>query len=120
VWVDASAAAVHLATRWQGAALLGNVTRADASACDGLPPPSLPQVLADIGDSQSLQQNLSTFSGHIARLKLLLGAAGQQSLVLLDEVGSGTDPLVRAVPGLGRTPRLVLLRSEELYQFHCS
>lgn len=52
------------------------------------------QVLADIGDSQSLQQNLSTFSGHIARLKLLLGAAGQQSLVLLDEVGSGTDPLV--------------------------
>jgi hypothetical protein len=52
------------------------------------------QVLADIGDSQSLQQNLSTFSGHIARLKLLLGAAGQDSLVLLDEVGSGTDPLV--------------------------
>jgi dsDNA-specific endonuclease/ATPase MutS2 len=51
-------------------------------------------VLADIGDSQSLQQNLSTFSGHIARLKLLLGAAGQHSLVLLDEVGSGTDPLV--------------------------
>ena len=55
------------------------------------------QVLADIGDSQSLQQNLSTFSGHIARLRLLLGAAGSESLVLLDEVGSGTDPLVSPV-----------------------
>jgi hypothetical protein len=57
------------------------------------------QVLADIGDSQSLQQNLSTFSGHIARLKLLLAAAGPDSLVLLDEVGSGTDPLVRLRKG---------------------
>jgi DNA mismatch repair protein MutS2 len=53
------------------------------------------QVLADIGDAQSLQQNLSTFSGHIARLKLLLAGAGPGSLVLLDEVGSGTDPQVR-------------------------
>jgi hypothetical protein len=52
------------------------------------------QVLADIGDAQSLQQNLSTFSGHIARLKLLLAGAGPGSLVLLDEVGSGTDPQV--------------------------
>jgi DNA mismatch repair protein MutS2 len=55
------------------------------------------QVLADIGDAQSLQQNLSTFSGHIARLKLLLAGASPGSLVLLDEVGSGTDPQVRAV-----------------------
>jgi ATPase subunit of ABC transporter with duplicated ATPase domains len=52
------------------------------------------QVLADIGDAQSLQQNLSTFSGHIARLKLLLAGASPGSLVLLDEVGSGTDPQV--------------------------
>lgn len=64
--------------------------------------PLAPQVLADIGDSQSLQQNLSTFSGHIARLKLLLGAAGQQSLVLLDEVGSGTDPMVSLSCSNGR------------------
>jgi hypothetical protein len=55
------------------------------------------QVLADIGDAQSLQQNLSTFSGHIARLKLLLAGAGPGSLVLLDEVGSGTDPQVSPV-----------------------
>lgn len=50
-------------------------------------------VLADIGDSQSLEQNLSTFSGHVRRLRRVLGAAGPLSLVLLDEVGSGTDPL---------------------------
>jgi DNA mismatch repair protein MutS2 len=53
------------------------------------------QVLADIGDAQSLQQNLSTFSGHIRRLNLLLAAAGPNSLVLLDEVGSGTNPEVQ-------------------------
>ncbi|GAX74806.1 hypothetical protein CEUSTIGMA_g2253.t1 [Chlamydomonas eustigma] len=50
-------------------------------------------VLADIGDAQSLQQNLSTFSGHIRRVKAILKAATPNSLVLLDEVGSGTDPL---------------------------
>ena len=65
--------------------------------------PRLPwcgQVLADIGDEQSLQQNLSTFSGHIRRIARILaalpeGAAqpqGPAALVLLDEVGAGTDP----------------------------
>jgi len=50
------------------------------------------KILADIGDSQSLQQSLSTFSGHIRRINRALAAATSQSLVLLDEVGSGTDP----------------------------
>lgn len=44
------------------------------------------QVLADVGDGQSLQQSLSTFSGHVRRLRGILAAATPHSLVLLDEV----------------------------------
>ena len=50
------------------------------------------KVLADLGDGQSLQQSLSTFSGHVRRLRGILSETTPSSLVLLDEVGSGTDP----------------------------
>ncbi|KAK9844214.1 hypothetical protein WJX81_008230 [Elliptochloris bilobata] len=50
-------------------------------------------VLADVGDGQSLQQSLSTFSGHVRRASRVLATATPGSLVLLDEVGSGTDPV---------------------------
>ncbi|MBW6395693.1 MAG: endonuclease MutS2 [Thermus sp.] len=50
------------------------------------------RVFADIGDEQSLQENLSTFAGHLSRLKEMLESATAQSLVLIDELGSGTDP----------------------------
>ncbi|XP_011625477.1 uncharacterized protein LOC18423139 [Amborella trichopoda] len=49
-------------------------------------------VLADIGDHQSLEHNLSTFSGHISRLCKILEVASNESLVLIDEIGNGTDP----------------------------
>lgn len=50
-------------------------------------------VLADIGDEQSLEQNLSSFSGHVSKIKDIIEHASSKSLVLMDELGSGTDPM---------------------------
>lgn len=49
-------------------------------------------ILCDIGDEQSIEQNLSTFSGHISNLRDILNVCGAGHLVLVDEVGAGTEP----------------------------
>ncbi len=54
--------------------------------------PLFHEFLADIGDSQSIEQNLSTFSAHIVNLNRIAALAVPDSLVLLDELGSATDP----------------------------
>ncbi len=61
-------------------------------ADEGSSIPVFDQIVADIGDAQSIEASLSTFSAHLKNLAAIISVAGPRSLVLLDELGAGTDP----------------------------
>src|SRR5947199_46331 len=84
-------------------------------AAEGSRLPLCTAVLVDIGDEQSIDRDLSTFTGHIENLAGIAAAAGPGALVLLDEPGAGTDPVEGAALAVGlltdllaRGPRVVL------------
>jgi DNA mismatch repair protein MutS2 len=75
-------------------------------------------IVTDIGDHQSIAASLSTFSAHVAALRRALEAAGPGALVLLDEVGSGTDPAEGAALAAAVLQELVIRRARTVATTH--
>jgi DNA mismatch repair protein MutS2 len=91
----------------------------------GIPVPALraqlpvfDSVLADIGDYQSIEQNLSTFSAHVTNIDSLSRRATAQSLVLLDELGSATDPEEGAALAVAIAQHFMELGSTSIISTH--
>ena len=80
--------------------------------------PLYDDVLADVGDGQELRQNLSTFASHLARVRAVLAGAGPRTLVLLDELGGGTDPEEGAALSYALLEHLLALGAPTLVTTH--
>lgn len=94
--------------------VLKSVSIAVFMALSGLPVPAaegsvvgdVDFLAADIGDEQGIEQSLSTFSSHISRIVMMMERAGPDSLLLLDELGAGTDPQEGAALGIAILEKL--------------
>ncbi len=78
-------------------------------AAEGARLPVFSRVMADIGDEQSIAQSLSTFSSHLRNVVRFVEAAGPATLVLLDEIGAGTDPTEGSALAMAIVERLLAL-----------
>ncbi len=78
-------------------------------AADGARLPVYRRVMADIGDEQSIAQSLSTFSSHLRNVVRYTAVAGPGTLVLLDEIGAGTDPTEGSALAMAIVERLLTL-----------
>jgi DNA mismatch repair protein MutS2 len=77
-------------------------------------------VLADIGDEQSIAANTSTFSAHLARMRELLANAGPRTLALIDEIGGGTEPTAGAALAIAMLERLLQAGSAAIVTTHAT
>ncbi|RKY56659.1 MAG: hypothetical protein DRP89_00970, partial [Candidatus Neomarinimicrobiota bacterium] len=80
--------------------------------------PFFDKFLVDIGDLQSIENDLSTFSSHVSNLKTFLDRATHQSLVLIDELGTGTEPVEGSALGQAVLERLVEKRAFTIVTTH--
>ena len=87
-------------------------------AGEGSTLPIFDNILADIGDEQSLEQSLSTFSSHITRIAKIFELANERSLILLDELGAGTDPTEGAALGRAILDQIDSIRCRAIVTTH--
>lgn len=87
-------------------------------ASEGSIVPIFHQIFADIGDEQSLEQSLSTFSSHVSRMATIFEQANDRSLILFDELGAGTDPVEGAALGRAILDHLDQIRCRAIVTTH--
>lgn len=95
-----------------------NQTGFPIPAGEGSRLPVFTDIFADIGDDQSLDQSLSTFSGHMKNIAQAVSKANSSSLVLLDELGSGTDPQEGTAISMAVLDKLIEIKAFVLVTTH--
>ncbi len=78
------------------------------------------EIFVEMGDDQSIENDLSTFSSHLKNLKLIVENASSGSLILIDEIGNGTDPVLGAALGLAVLEHLVTVDALTIVTSHHS